>query len=126
MSPEAGRIFATVARVPRGRVASYGQIAAVAGLPRCARLVGWSLRHAPDDVKLPWHRVLRSDGRIAFPDGSEAFALQVRLLARERVVVERGRVDLSRYGWRAARDLDELLWGPDETASIAAVPGRRG
>ena len=119
MSPLADLIFATVARVPRGRVASYGQIAAVAGLPRCARLVGWSLRHAPDDVKLPWHRVLRSDGRIAFPDGSEAFALQVRLLARERVVVERGRVDLSHYGWRAARDLDEFLWGPDETASIA-------
>lgn len=112
VSPEAQRILSTVARVPRGRVASYGQVAAVAGLPGRARLVGWALRHAPDGAALPWHRILRADGRIAFPEGSEGHVRQSRLLARERVTVERGRVDLARYGWRRARNLDALLWGP--------------
>jgi methylated-DNA-protein-cysteine methyltransferase-like protein len=112
VSPEAERILATVARVPRGRVASYGQIAAIAGLPGRARMVGRALREAPDAVTVPWHRVLRADGRIAFPEGSEPHARQVRLLARERVSVDRGRVDLARYGWQRAESLDALLWGP--------------
>ena len=112
VSPEADRILATVARVPRGKVASYGQIATVAGLPGRARLVGWALRHAPDAVDLPWHRILKSDGRIAFPEGSEAFERQRRLLGREKVEVEAGRVDLARFGWNRASSLDALLWGP--------------
>ena len=112
VSPEADRILATVAKVPRGRVASYGQIAHVAGLPGRARLVGWALRHAPDDVEVPWHRILRADGRIAFPEGSEGYARQCRLLGRERVAVEAGRVDLERFGWNRAKNLDALLWGP--------------
>jgi len=112
VSPEADRILDTVAKVPRGRVASYGQIAHVAGLPGRARLVGWALRHAPDDVEVPWHRFLRADGRIAFPEGSEGYARQCRLLARERVAVEAERVDLGRFGWNRAKNLDALLWGP--------------
>ncbi len=112
VSPEAQRILATVARVPRGRVASYGQVATLAGLPGRARLVGWALRHAPDGATLPWHRILRADGCIAFPQGSEPHARQVRLLVRERVKVERGRVDLARFGWSRAGTLDALLWGP--------------
>ena len=112
VSPEADRILATVAKVPRGRVASYGQIATVAGLPGRARLVGWALRHAPDDADVPWHRILRADGRIAFPEGSEGYARQCRLLGRERVAVAQGRVDLARYGWNRAKSLDALLWGP--------------
>lgn len=112
VSPEAERILATVARVPRGRVASYGQVASIAGLPGRARLVGWALRNAPEGTVLPWHRVLRADGRIAFPEGSESHARQVRLLARERVAVAQGRVDLARYGWHRAATLDAMLWGP--------------
>ena len=112
VSSEAERILATVARVPRGRVASYGQIAAIAGLPGRARLVGRALRDTPDAVVVPWHRVLRADGRIAFAEGSEPHARQVRLLERERIAVERGRVDLSRFGWQRATSLDALLWGP--------------
>jgi len=112
VSPEEQRILSTVACVPRGRVASYGQVAAIAGLPGRARLVGWALRHAPDASRLPWHRILRADGRIAFPEGSEAYVRQARLLARERVAIERGRVDLARYGWHRAASLDSLLWGP--------------
>jgi methylated-DNA-protein-cysteine methyltransferase-like protein len=98
-----------VAAIPQGRVASYGEIAARAGLPRRARLVGTVLRETPSDV-LPWHRVLRADGRIAFPPGSRAFREQVRRLAAEGVLVRNGRVDLDAHGWE--RNLDDLLWGP--------------
>jgi methylated-DNA-protein-cysteine methyltransferase-like protein len=104
------RIVATVRAVPRGRVASYGQIAAHAGAKGRARLVGWVLRHHDGKPELPWHRILRANGGIAFPDGSDARAEQIRRLKKEGVVVVGGRVDLARHGWK--RGLDELLWGP--------------
>ena len=97
-----------IAAIPRGRVASYGEIAARAGLPRRARLVGRVLREAGDTVKLPWHRVLRSDGRIAFPPGSRPFREQRARLIDEGVDVKAGRIDLLRYGWQ--RDVDEEIW----------------
>lgn len=108
LSPAARSILATVRRVPRGRVASYGQIAAEAGLKGRARLVGWSLRHDPAD-DTPWWRILRADGSLAFPQGSAPFAEQSKRLAREKVVVLGGKVDLSRFGWKSS--LDEQLWG---------------
>lgn len=112
------RILAAVGAIPRGKVAAYGQVAAIAGLPGRARLVGWVLRHAPADPAVPWQRVLRTDGRLAFPQGSAPHERQRVLLAREGVAVVRGRVDLARHGWR--RDLDEVLWGP-----AAIAPPRR-
>lgn len=108
--PEHAAIQRTIAAIPLGRVASYGEIAARAGLPRRARLVGRVLRETPADIELPWHRVLRADGRIAFPPGSRAFREQVRRLAAEGVLSRSGRVDLAAHGWE--RDLDGLLWGP--------------
>jgi methylated-DNA-protein-cysteine methyltransferase-like protein len=119
LSEASRRILEVVAAIPRGRVASYGQIAALASLSGRARLVGWTLRHAPDDPRRPWHRVLRADGAIAFPSGSAAHDEQKRRLAREGVRVARGRVDLATFGWR--RNLDELLWGPEP---LAAPRGR--
>ena len=109
-SPEHDAILRTIASIPRGRVASYGEIADRAGLPRRARLVGRVLRETPDGIELPWFRVLRADGRIAFPPGSRGFREQVRQLAAEGVLVRNGRVDLARHGWE--RDLDGLLWDP--------------
>jgi methylated-DNA-protein-cysteine methyltransferase-like protein len=100
-----------VAAIPRGRVASYGGIAARAGLPGRARLVGRVLGQADAGPPLPWCRVLRADGRIAFPPDSEAWLEQVRRLAAEGVLVRNGRVDLARVGWGS--DLDAALWGPD-------------
>lgn len=114
MSQAAQRILATVRRVPRGRVASYGQVAAEAGLKGRARLVGWSLRHDPAD-DTPWWRILRADGSLAFPRGSAPFEEQTRRLAREKVVVASGKVDLARFGWK--RSLDEQLWGPSDAAT---------
>lgn len=104
------RIWNTVAAIPPGRVASYGQIAELAGIPRGARLVGRALRQAPRELDLPWHRVLNSQGRIALPEDSSARRIQIERLIAEAVVVVGGRVKMTRYRWQP--DLDELVWGP--------------
>lgn len=123
-SPDHEAIRTMIAAIPRGRVSSYGEVADRVGLPRRARLVARVLRETPDNVELPWYRVLRADGRIAFPPGSRGFREQVRRLAAEGVLVQAGRIDLERYGWE--RDLDGLLWGPDAfVATARAKSGRR-
>jgi methylated-DNA-protein-cysteine methyltransferase related protein len=101
-------IWREVAALPRGSVATYGGIAARAGLPRRARLVGHALKIAPRALALPWHRVVAAGGRIAFRPGSAAHREQRRRLRAEGVAVVRGRVRLPR-----AADLDALLWGGD-------------
>ncbi len=107
--PEYGTIRRIIAAIPRGRVASYGEIAARAGLPRRARLVGRVLGDdAGEAAKLPWHRVLRADGRFAFAPGSRAFREQRARLLEEGVSVKSGRIDLALFGWQ--RNLDEELW----------------
>jgi methylated-DNA-protein-cysteine methyltransferase-like protein len=116
------RILAAVRAIPRGRVASYGQVAENAGLKGRARLVGYALRSG-DGRALPWHRVMRAGGSSAFPDGSAGRAEQFRRLEREGVRVVRGRVDLGRYGW--ARDIDVLLWGPAPGGTRARPAARR-
>ncbi len=103
------RIFAAIAAIPRGRVASYGAIAARAGLPGRARLVGRALGETPDGMELPWHRVLRSSGHIAFPPGSRGFREQSKRLKAEGVEVRNGRVPLASFGLDA--NLDRALWG---------------
>ena len=103
----ADRIVQAIRAVPRGQVAGYGEIARRAGLPGRARLVA-KLLSGNEDATLPWHRVLRSDGRIAFPADSPHFAEQVQRLRAEGVVVDNGRV----RGLKAAATLDEQLWAP--------------
>ena len=100
------RILAAVRAIPRGRVAGYGEVARRAGLPGRARLVARVLS-TNTDPKLPWHRVLRSDGRIAFPAGSKGFAEQARRLKAEGVVVRNGRVAMP----ARELDLDAEVWG---------------
>ena len=111
------RIYATVKRIPRGRVSNYGVIAEVAGLPRRARLVGTVLRTAPESLRLPWHRVVDAQGRVVFPLGTPAFSKQCQRLETEGVVCRRGHVDMKRFGW-PDRDgqIDELLWGEPRRA----------
>ena len=115
--PDHAAIRRVIASIPPGRVSSYGEVAARAGLPGRARLVGRVLGEAGAEAALPWQRVLRSDGRIAFPPGSRAFREQVRLLAGEGVLVRSGRVDLVLHGW--GRDLDNQLWGPADALAPA-------
>ena len=104
------RIYETIRDIPRGSVASYGQIAEIAGIPRGARQVGWALKHLPRGQEVPWHRVITASGRIAFEAGSAGFEKQKKLLEREDVRVIAGRVDMRKHRWRP--QLDELLWKP--------------
>ncbi|MCJ8267787.1 MAG: methylated-DNA--[protein]-cysteine S-methyltransferase [Psychrosphaera sp.] len=102
------RIWQTVQKIPVGKVASYGQIADLAGLPGRARLVGKSLGYVPKELSVPWYRVLRSNGQLAFPKGSEQSQLQTGLLQQEDVVVLNNRVKLREFLWQP--DLAELLF----------------
>ncbi len=104
------RILAVIRAIPCGQVMGYGQVAARAGLPGRARLTARVLG-MNDDPDLPWHRVLRSDGRIAMPEGSHGWREQSQRLRAEGVAIERGRVkDMPR---RRGDTLDAALWGPD-------------
>jgi len=95
------RIYEVVRRIPRRRVASYGQVARLAGLPRHARLVGYALHNLPSDTKLPWHRVVAADGRIAKRALPDEGLWQRELLEAEGVTLDdEGRVPMERYGWR--------------------------
>ncbi len=108
-SPEQARqrILKAIRAIPYGEVAGYGEVAVRAGLPGRARLVARILA-GNEDPELPWHRVLRADGRIALPEGSRGFHEQSRRLRAEGVRVERGRVKRNKPGG----DLDAALWGP--------------
>jgi methylated-DNA-protein-cysteine methyltransferase-like protein len=94
------RIYAVVRRIPRGRVASYGQVARLAGLPRHARLVGYALHNLPGETRLPWHRVVAADGRIAKRAFPEDGLWQRDLLEKEGVTLVGGAVDMERFAWR--------------------------
>lgn len=104
------RIWETIAEIPPGCVANYGQVAEIAGIPRGARQVGYALRHTPDGMSLPWHRVVQFSGSSAFESGSRLYRLQRDRLAGEGVEMSNGKVDMKRYRWRP--DLDEMLWKP--------------
>jgi methylated-DNA-protein-cysteine methyltransferase-like protein len=101
-------ILAAIRRIPYGTVSSYGEVAAMAGLPGRARLVARVLSES-SDAGLPWHRVLRSSGQIAFPPGSERFLEQAGRLRSEGVEVKQGRVKRD----KKPLDMDALLWAPD-------------
>lgn len=96
------RILAVVRRIPRGRVATYGQVAAQAGLAGRPRLAGYALHALPDGSPLPWHRVLGAGGRLTLARLDPGAATTQRLrLEREGVRFDaRGRVDMERFAWR--------------------------
>lgn len=104
---KAQKIWKTVCRVPAGKVSSYGLIADLAGLPGRARLVGSVLQFSPPEMSVPWYRILRSTGQLAFPAGSEQSVRQKLLLQEEGVIVLNNRVKLKQFGWQP--DLSELL-----------------
>ena len=94
-------VWAAVAQVPMGRVASYGQIAWMAGFPRRPRQVGMVLKALPEGSDLPWHRIVSAKGRVS-PRGSWWGALvQIERLREEGVEVDaEGNLDLKRFGWQ--------------------------
>ena len=95
------RIHAVVRRIPRGRVATYGQIAALAGIPGHARRVGYALHALPTDSTVPWHRVINARGEVSRRKVPGSELSQRMLLEREGIRFDaRGRVDLGKVGWR--------------------------
>lgn len=99
--------------IPAGCVASYGQVAALAGVPRGARMVGRALGADPDRDTLPWHRVLLSDGRLAFAKDSQGFVTQRDRLVAEGVLVRNGRVNMHTHRWQPS--VMDLAFGLKET-----------
>jgi methylated-DNA-protein-cysteine methyltransferase-like protein len=93
-------IYAVVAAIPRGKVATYGQVAALAGLPGRARLVGRALRGLPDRHPAPWYRVVGAGGRIS-PRGDGGSEREQRMLLEDEGVEfsAAGVIDLQRHGW---------------------------
>jgi len=92
------RIWQVVSLIPHGRVATYGDVARHAGIARAARRVGRALRDLPPDTRIPWHRVINAQGRIALRDGSVAQYTQRQRLEAEGVVFKsNGSIDLTRF-----------------------------
>jgi methylated-DNA-protein-cysteine methyltransferase related protein len=103
-------IWHVVSNIPHGCVMSYGEVARAAGYPRHARMVSKAMSRSR--LPLPWHRVLRSDGRIAFAIGSDVYEIQKNLLQREGLLIVDGKVSQGRETSKAR--LDRLLWCQDQ------------
>ncbi|MGH7633298.1 MAG: MGMT family protein [Gemmatimonadaceae bacterium] len=99
------RIYAVVRRIPRGRVATYGQVAALAGLARQPRLVGYAMHALPNGTALPWHRVINAQGRVSQRSGDSGGSLTQRMLLEVEGVRfdAAGRVSLEQQGWKARK-----------------------
>lgn len=94
------KIYEVVKRIPKGKVASYGTVAAMAGNPRWSRVVGYALHTNPEPMVIPCHRVVTKNGEV-----SKAFAfggdnMQRLLLCEEGIeFLPDGRIDMKKYGW---------------------------
>lgn len=109
------RVYAMVRKVPRGKVATYGQIATLLGSPRVARQVGWALAACDQaDEPVPWHRIINAKGAISHRGDMVRAQRQRELLERERVRFrDDGTVDLKRYRWMADEPFPEDPVDPD-------------
>ena len=95
------RVYAVIRRIPAGRVATYGQVAHLAGLGPNARQVGYALHALPERSLVPWHRVINARGTISLGPLGGADVTQRLRLEREGVRFDaHGRVDLGLFGWR--------------------------
>ena len=94
-------IYKVVDQIPPGQVATYGQVARIAGLPRHARMVGYALHALPNGSELPWHRVVNSKGEVSPRSTPQYEDLQRHLLEREGIVFsDKGKISLKQYQWR--------------------------
>ena len=111
-------IYATVAQVPPGRVATYGQVASLVG--RCGpRQVGTALARIPADIDVPWQRIVNARGEISARKDGRPSAEQRALLQAEGVVFNRYlRIDLQQFGWTR----EEMLWAVDDAHFLGDVP----
>lgn len=93
--------------LPKGRVATYGQIALLAGNPKGARVVSWLLHACTNSHNLPWQRIINAQGKIAFRPSSTQYILQKNLLQEEGIIFVNERVDLQKYGWEGPLEVNE-------------------
>jgi len=105
-------VWKVVSEIPSGHVLTYGEVARLSGMPRAARRVSQALRRAPSELKVPWHRVINSQGKISFPEDSSGWARQKNMLEEEGVVFLKGKINLEQFGYRGA--VDRLLWGEED------------
>ena len=104
------KVWDIVAKIPKGRVATYGQIACLLDSPRAARTVGWALHSVPDNLDIPWQRVINAKGRISIDCGEHDPNIQRILLENEGVVFdEKDAVNLSVYQWQPD-DTETEFW----------------
>lgn len=92
------RIYVITRKIPRGRVATYGQIARALGVPSGARTVGWAMHDCPDDV--PWHRVVNAQGKISARPTLGFHTQHARLKAEGVRFNREGKIDLKKFGWK--------------------------
>lgn len=93
-------IFQVIAQIPYGRVASYGQIARLAGIPKHSRLVGYVLKHMDADSSLPWYRVISSQGKISLSKlNDQGQNIQAQLLLAEGILVIGDKVKMKEFQW---------------------------
>ena len=93
-------IFQVIAQIPYGRVASYGQIARLAGIPKHSRLVGYVLKHMDADSSLPWYRVINSQGKISLSKlNDQRQNIQAQLLLAEGILVIGDKVKMKEFQW---------------------------
>jgi methylated-DNA-protein-cysteine methyltransferase-like protein len=97
------KIYTVIRKIPRGKVATYGQIAKLAGMGSHARLVGYALHALTPEKRVPWHRVVGAGGKISL--GGEGYSIQRKILESEGVEFnEKERIQLSRFGWEKRKE----------------------
>jgi methylated-DNA-protein-cysteine methyltransferase related protein len=94
------QLYQVIASIPAGKVASYGQLANLAGQTGAARWVGYCLRHLPRDSTLPWYRIITASGKLAFPVHSEGYVRQRDHLESEGVTLHNHKVNMRHYQWQ--------------------------
>jgi methylated-DNA-protein-cysteine methyltransferase-like protein len=92
-------IYLALAQIPKGKVITYGNLAKLAGMPNSARLAGRLMCELPAGSRLPWHRVINSQGKLSLPEDSASYREQIKRLQKEGVEIKNGKIKLSVYAY---------------------------
>jgi len=107
------KVIELIRQVPKGKIATYGQIAKLAGKPQGSRGVSWILNSSSKTYKLPWQRILGASGKISFPEGSAEYKKQKKLLVSEGIEFDdKGFIDLARFQWKKKPLVKKSSKGP--------------
>jgi methylated-DNA-protein-cysteine methyltransferase-like protein len=99
------RFYQIIEQIPEGKVATYGQIATLAGFPGQARQVGYALNALPDGLDLPWQRVINAKGEISSRANPIYEQIQQQILEAEGIRFDpKGRIDLKQYQWKPGKN----------------------